>query len=348
MHLIPANKNEWQALVPGLFKAYVVSAYIVWKFISQFISGENSPFAPPSTIMVGYFLSIVVLSFVAGNQVGKKQNQAAIRTIVFIAIGFAFVLVSFQAASILNRIVLIANILANCLVLFYAINARRRQKMRTLTFWIWASSISLIREPGLFICNYILPPLGNNTTNIGRTDFWGMLYNFPITSFLDFYWLGYLLAGVLYVAGILLTIQKLQSKEPFNPSPNTAMYVALGFLASMILMGISFMCLGRAEFLPTIAINAAVLYFCFLGYRQIKLKAFIFWGLAAILSMVRIIGLDMFDWYHNSIHNGGIYTIEQWLIELLLLGGTIAIVFWSTGVILLIRSVSNQQGQPTG
>lgn len=167
-----------------------------------------------------------------------------------------------------------------------------------------------------------------------------------MSSFLDFYWLGYLLAGVLYVAGIILVIQKLQSKEPFNPSPNTAMFVALGFLTLLILLGVSFMFFRLTGFLPTIAINLAAVYFCYVGYRQIKSRSFVFLGIAAILFMVRLIGLDLFNWYHNSIHNGGINEIEQWIIQLMLLGATIAIVSWGTGLILLMRSLSTQAEQP--
>jgi predicted tellurium resistance membrane protein TerC len=339
MHLIARKKEGWQNLVPTLCKAYLVMAYIVWKMSSLYVSQERSPFTPPSAVTGGYILSIVVLSFVAGIQKGRRQNAAAMRTLLFIAIGVVFLSMSFQAGFVLNRIAFVADVLVNGLVLCYVLNARRSEKMRALTLWIWGSSISLVREPGLMICNYFLPPLGNNVSNIRRTDFWGLLYNFPITSFIEFYWLGYLLAGVLCIAGVVLTIQKLRAKEEFNPSPNTAMNVALGFLAAMILMAISFMRLGHAEFLPAVAINSAMLYACFVGYRQFKSNAFVFLGLAAILTMARSVGLVSTDWYHNSIHNGGIYTIEQWLLELLLLGSIMATIFWGAGIVSLVRSI---------
>ena len=193
------------------------------------------------------------------------------------------------------------------------------------------------------MCNYFLPPLGNNVGNIRRTDFWGLLYNFPITSFIEFYWLGYLLAGVLGIAGVVLTIQKQRAKEKFNPSPNTAMYVALGFLAAMILMAISSMRLGHAEFLPAVAINLALLYACLIGYRQFKSIAFVFLGVAAILTMARSVGLVSMDWYHNRIHDGGIYTMEQWLLELLLLGGITATLCWGAGIVSLVRGIRTSQ-----
>jgi hypothetical protein len=162
----------------------------------------------------------------------------------------------------------------------------------------------------------------------------------------EFYWLGYLLAGVLYVAGVILVIQKLRAKEQFIPSPNTAMFVALGFLASMILMAISFMRLGYAELLPAIVINSAVLYFCFVGYRQFKSNAFVFMALAAILTVSRIMGLNLLNWYHNQIQDGTIYTIEQWLVELMLLGSILGIVFWGAGIVLVIQRISSRTGQP--
>ncbi len=339
MHLIPTNKKEWQNSGSSLFKAYVAMAYILWKMSSLYISQERSPFAPPFAVTAGYILSIVVLSFVAGIQKGRKQNQAAMRTLLFIVIGVVFLSISFQAGFVLNRIAFLAEVLVNGFVLCYVLNARRFGKVRALTLWIWACSISLIREPGLMLCNYLLPPLGNNVSNIRRTDFWGLMYNFPITSFIEFYWLGYLLAGVLCVAGVVLTIQKLRAKEEFNPSPNTAMFVALGFLASMILMAVSFMRLGHAELLPAAVINSALLYFCFVGYQQFRSSAFVYLAIAAILTIVRTIGLVSMDWYHNSIHNGGIYTTEQWLLELLLLGSIMAAIFWGAGIVSLVRGI---------
>ena len=346
MHLIPSNKEEWQNLVPALFKAYVALAYIIWKCSSLYVFGESSSFSPTSAVMGGYLLSIVVLAFLAGIQIGKKQTREAVRTIIFIALSFALLLISFHAGSILNGLVILANILINFSVLCYMLNVRRSQKMMALTFWIWGCLINVIRDVGLLLCNYWLPPLGNNVSNMRRTDFWGLLYNFPITSFVEFYWLGFLLSGVLYVAGVILVIQKLRAIEQFKLSSNTAMFVALGFLAAMILMAISFMFLGHAEFLPAIVINSAIFYFCFNGYQQFKSKAFVFLSIAAILTTVRVGGLVVLDWYHNEIHNGGIYNIEQWLLELMLLGGVVAIVFWGTGIVLAIKSVTFRPRQP--
>ena len=100
MRLIPTKKEDWQNLVSALFKAYVVTAYIIWKLSSIYISGEGSPFMPPFAVTSGYILSIVVLSFVAGVQKGRKQNEAAVRTLVFIVIGVVFLSISFQAGSI--------------------------------------------------------------------------------------------------------------------------------------------------------------------------------------------------------------------------------------------------------
>jgi len=344
MHLIPNKKDEWENLVPTLFKAYILTAYVVWKLSSLYISGEGSPFMPPFAVTIGYVLSIAVLSFVAGLQKGRRQNEAAMRTLVFIVIGGVFLSIGFQAGSILRQIAFFADVLINGFVLCYALNTRRSQKMRALTFWIWGCSINVIREIGYLLCNYWSPPLGNNLSNVGRTDFWGLLYNFPMSSFVEFYWLSYPLAGVLYVAGVILVIQELRSNEPFVPSPNTAMFVALGILASMILMAISFMRLGYAELLPTLVINSAALYFCFVGYRQFKSKAFIFLALAAILTAGRMVGLNLLNGYHNRLHDGTIYSMEQWLVELMMLGSILAIVCWGAGIIFFIQRTSSRSG----
>jgi hypothetical protein len=244
-----------------------------------------------------------------------------------------------ELVSILNHATFLAAVVFDGLVLCYALNARRHQKMRALTFWIWGSSINLIREIGLVLCNYWTPPLGNIGSNFGRTDFWGLFYSFPSSSFMEIYWLGYLLAGVLYVAGVILIIQEQRAKEQFRPSPNTAMFVALGVLVSMILMGISFMRLEHAELLPALAINAVVAYFCFVGYRLFKAKAFVCLVLAAILPVARIIVVYLLDQYHNRIHNGGISTTEQWLLGLMLLGSIMAIIFWGVGIIYIIQHI---------
>jgi hypothetical protein len=338
MHLIPKNQEDWRNFLPALCKGYVVLAYAIWKAISIYISGDNSPFTPPVAITVGYVFSIVILSFVAGKQVGQKQTRAAVRTFIFITIGGAFWLMNFPGSLAFGEVTFCGGLLVNGFIICYGLNARRFQKTRALTFWIWGSAINIVREIGLVICNYWTPPLGN-AGYVGRTDFWGLMYYFPMSSFLEFYWLGFLLAGVLYVAGIVLSLQKLQSEKEFIPSPNTAMFVALGFLASMILMAISFMRLQHVELLPTLVINLATFYFCYIGYRQFKTKSFIFLALAAMLTILKIIGLDCLDWYHNSIHNGGIYTFEQWLIELMLMGSVLAIVFLGTGIFFLVRQL---------
>src|ERR1035438_3045993 len=127
-----------------------------------------------------------------------------------------------ELSSIMNQATFLADVLFNCLIIYYALNTRRVQRIRALTFWIWGCSINLIREIGLVLCNYWPQPLGNNENNVFRNSFWGLLYNFPMGSFVEFYWLGYLLTGVLYVAGVILAIQKLRAKEQFKPSPNTA------------------------------------------------------------------------------------------------------------------------------
>jgi len=326
-----------------LFKAYVVAAYIVWKLSSLYISEENSPFAPPVAVAAGYVLSIIVLSFVAGIRMGRKQNKAAVRTLVFVVIGVVFLSISFQAVSILRQITFLADVLINGLVLCYALSVRRSQKTRALTYWIWGCLINLIREIGLGLCNYWTPPLGNVENNLGRTDFWGLFYSFPSSSFMEIYWLGYLMSGVLYVSGIILIIQEQRAKDQFSLSPNTAMFVALGFLASMILMGISFLRLEHAELLPALAINGVVIYFCFGGFRHLKSKAFVLLASAAILAVARIVGVYLLDWYHNRVHNGGIATAEQWLLELLLLGSIVAIVFWGAGIIFIIQRIRIQR-----
>ncbi len=341
MHLIPKGQNEWRNLLPNLCRAYIVLAYAIWKSISVFICGESSPFIPPVALTVGYLFCILVLAFVAGRQVERKENKSAIWTFIFVMVAMAFCLMNFPGSPAFRAVIFWSELLASGLVLCYVWKARRFQRTRALTFWIWGGAINIVRETGLLLCNYWTPPLGN-AGYVGRTDFWGLMYYFPASSFLEFYWLGFLLTGVLYVAGLVLICQRLQSKEEFKPSPNTAMYVALGFLALMILMAVSFMGLRHAELLPTVAVNLAVLYFCFLGHQKFRMNAFAFLAMAAILTLVRVVGLVALDWYHNRLHNGGIYAVEQWLIQMMLLGSVLAMVFWGMGIILIIRRLQDQ------
>ena len=251
-----------------------------------------------------------------------------------------------ELSSIMNQATFLADVLFNCLIIYYALNTRRVQRIRALTFWIWGCSINLIREIGLVLCNYWPQPLGNNENNVFRNSFWGLLYNFPMGSFVEFYWLGYLLTGVLYVAGVILAIQKLRAKEQFNPSPNTAMFVALGFLALLILMAISLARFESTGLLPTIAVNAVLLYFCLGGYRQFKSKAFICLASAAILTIARTIGIEGLNRYHNGLHDGTIYTFEQWIVELLQIGSILAIILLGAGIIFVVQSISSKSGQP--
>jgi hypothetical protein len=69
-------------------------------------------------------------------------------------------------------------------------------------------------------------------------------------------------------------------------------------------------------------------------------------ALAAILTVSRIMGLNLLNWYHNQIQDGTIYTIEQWLVELMLLGSILGIVFWGAGIVLVIQRISSRTGQP--
>jgi hypothetical protein len=249
---------------------------------------------------------------------------------------------------ILNQAAFLAAILFNGLVLCYALNTRRHHKIRALTFWIWGCSINLIREIGLVLCNYWTPPMGNIESNFGRTDFWGLFYTFPLSSFMQFYWLGLLLAGALYVAGVILAIQQLRAGGRFSLSPNTAMFVALGFLVLMILMGVSFMRLDHAEILPALAVNLTVLCVCVAGYRQVKFKVAVFLILAAVLTVARNMVVYWQDRQHNLIHYGTIYTVEQWLMGLVLLGSIAATVFWGAGMVLIIRRFADREPSQTG
>jgi hypothetical protein len=203
----------------------------------------------------------------------------------------------------------------------------------------------LIRELGLLICNYWSQQSGNYENTVFHKSFWGLLYNFPTGSFAEFYWLGSLLTGVLYVAGVILAIQKLRAKDQFNPSPNTAMFVALGLLASMILMAISLARFESTGLLPTIAVNAVLLYFCLGGYRQFKSKAFICLASAAILTISRTIGIEGLNRYHNWLHDGTIYTFEQWIVGLLQIGSILAIILLGVGIIFIVQSISPKSGQ---
>ena len=346
VHMTPsisAKTVDWKRLATFFFKSYIIVAFAIWKLNSIFVSGDKSPFEPPFPIIAGYLLCVVVLSCVAGFQIGQKQNNAALRTFIFIAIGLVFLSISFESRQIFRLIAFFADILINGFMVIYLLCIRRSRNWRSLTFWIWACSINLAREIGLLFCNYWLPPFGNNMSTINRKDFWGLMYNFPVNNgFMEFYWLGYLLAGVLSVAGIALAVQKFRFKEKFNPSPNTAMLVALGFTVCMVLAAISIMRLNHAEFLPTIAINATAIYFCFTGYWRFKSTAFILFAIAAILTTLRIVGLVSLDWYHNSIHNGGIATVEQWFVELLLMSSVVAIICWSAGIIFIFRRLRQQ------
>ncbi len=126
------------------------------------------------------------------------------------------------------------------------------------------------------------------------------------------------------------------------------MFVALGFLVLMILMGVSFMRLDHAEILPALAVNLTVLCVCVAGYRQIKFRVVIFLILAAVLTVARISVVYLLDQYHNRIHNGGIDTSEQWLMGLVLLGSITATVFWGAGMVLVIRRFANREPSQAG
>lgn len=105
----------------------------------------------------------------------------------------------------------------------------------------------------------------------------------------------------------------------------------------MSLMGISFMHLGHAEILPALAVCLTIVGVCVTGYRQIKFKVAVLLILAAVFIPARDLIIYSLDKHHNQIHDGTIYTAEQWRLELLLVGSIMATISWGTGMVFLVR-----------
>jgi len=331
MHLTPTNTDEWKEIPLSLLKIYVVLAYIVWEICDCYITGLGFSAGwntVHSSITLGYVFSVVVLSLTAGVQYGRKKNRAASQTLAFALIGASFLFVdtvNLQNLGLWLWAIPRLDILINVAVLCCALIVRFRIKTRALTFFIWGCAINLVRETGIYYCEYPSWDIANSA------PFWRSVHDFPGGSFLEFYWIGYIVAGVLFASGIILSIRQMQAKGMSKVSPNTAMYVALAILFLMIGMTISLSFFGHPEFLPTMIISGFVIYFSFKAYRQQRAALFIFLFLSGILTISQVAGLDLYQkWYFPPGE------FESWLFDLLSIAGAIAGGLWAAGIILII------------
>ena len=331
MRLIPTKAGEWTSILLCLLKIYVVSAYIVRDICFFCVWGaEDLSIFSPTVMATGYVLCIIGLSFAAVIQYKRKKHEGAFLTFLFILIGLAFLHLSFQGTSDWDWMIPGVDIWANGWIVCCCFVARRHFKTRAFTCWIWASSINLICEIGIQFCAY------PSWHVVSDDSFWRLVHDYPLGNFLEFYWMGYITAGALYVSGLILAIQQMHAKDLVKPSLNTSMFVALGTLVLMIGLAISISVFRHPEFLPAAAVNGVVCLVSLNACRRQTPAAFLCLALASALTIARTAGLDLHQNWRVPPQD-----FEQWLFEILMSVGFMTTVFWYGGMVLIIQRIAN-------
>jgi hypothetical protein len=335
MQLESVQKEKCKEWVLIACKIYILSGYLIWKLCNLYISGSGTPYLPSSYVTAGYIFCMSVLTFVAGIQYGRRQHLETRHLLIFILLGGIFILVNFEGVPLgewIIRMIPATEIVVNGLVLLVALLARCSCKARALTFWIWACSINIAREAGLKFCVF---PGWQHTRN---SWFWQTVNNFPPGDLMDFYWISGFVSSALYVAGIILAIRQLRAKETVNPSPNTAMLVALGVLVLIIESAVSLSKFGKPDFLPVITVNLVVILVAVLAIPKYQ-TAFLCLALAGVLTIGRAFGLDFYhSWSYPPSGFG------QGLLESLSTISITASALWAAATILIIRRAFVRRG----
>jgi hypothetical protein len=328
--IFPAKAEHWVGFVLSLLKIYVVAAYLVWGMFDLYVQNGNNPSIAPPAMRSGYFLCLIVLVFAAGIQLGTGRREMALRTGAFILIGTLFLLMSLQVQPFwLWMMVFATNIVINGSVLLCALAACRHFKMRAFTFWIWACSINLVREIGIVLCKY---PYAVDKRSL---PLWRLMNDLPAGNFLEFYWIGFIVAGVLWAAGSILVIRHVLTQGRAAVSTNTAMLAALSVLVLLIGMALSFSLFQSPSLIPTAAIGGVVFFFSLAAYCRHRTPAFAFLVVACAINIVRTAVMAM---HHSWPEKSGSFV--QLFFELLSLGGVISGVLWGVGNCLLIQRVT--------
>jgi hypothetical protein len=329
MQLDYSPKEKFKEWTLAAFKIYVVLGFVVWKLLNLYISGNDTSiiFIPSSTVAAGYVICLVFWTFTTGVQYGQGEHKKALHSAIFVLLGAIFLWVTFESIPLSEWTIPWVEIATNLTIFGAALIARRRFKARALTFWIWASSLNIIRELGMKVFNSL------NRYRSPGSPFFHQVSGFPPGAFMEAYWIGGLVSSVLFVAGIILSVRQLRAKETVNPSPNTAMFVALAVMASIAGLPASRSLFQITDFLPVMAINLVLFCACIWGISKYQ-SAFLCLALAVLFTVGRTVGLDFYSHWSFPPHG-----FDQWFLEFLSALGIVAGVLRVTAIILIIRQI---------
>src|SRR5277367_4105376 len=135
MHLFPRKKDEWPGFGLFLCKVYIAFGFAIWKLCNFYIDGDSELFATFNSsnlalvIGSGYIVSILILLFYAGVQIGSGRRKNAVQLFLFVGLGILFLLLGCGISfSFLSSAGTATALVVNGVVLYFVSMAQRHFK----------------------------------------------------------------------------------------------------------------------------------------------------------------------------------------------------------------------------
>jgi len=93
--------------------------------------------------------------------------------------------------------------------------------------------------------------------------------------------------------------------------------------------------LRSADFLVTFGINAVVLYFSFVAYHRLKLRAFAFWIASSAIAIIQTVALHTYGSSRGTLSHSDAETFQLFYRSFYIVGTVLGTV----GSVMLIRHV---------
>jgi hypothetical protein len=325
-----------------LVKIYIATALLVWKVIGFLIAGAegfSSAFsASPMSLAIGggYVLAVGILLAHAFLQFKRRQYQGITGTLVFAGLGMLFLMLgadlSFDSVSFIGSLIGLGMI---GLTAYYSWKGMRYFKSRAFLYWFWGYLITLAAEIGMRF-GYAAGPLPPGAVEHAGW-FWNLVQNAGLSSlhaewFLELYWLGQIVAGVLIAAGMILLVRQSGPEGSQPLSVNTARYVALGVLFMLLGIYPSLAFFESPGFVTTCVVNAVMLWYALSACRRPNGTCFALWAWAAGVTLL----LTVSSLFHRAWEyppRGS----DLMILKLTVMGGLVAGFLRVSGLMVALR-----------
>lgn len=352
----PAAKSDKMiSPVLRLVKIYIATALVVWKAVGFYIAGTEGLFSPfsasPLSLAIGggYVFAVGILVAHAFRQFRRRQYLGITGTLLFSGLGLLFLVLgadlSFDSVSFVGSMVGLGMI---GLTSYYSWKGLRFFKSRAFLYWSWGYSITLACEFGMTFGYAAGTPAPGAVGHAGW--FWNLaqnagLHNLHGEWFLELYWLGQIVAGVLIAAGMILLVRQ-SGPEGSQPLPvNTARYVALGVLFMLLGVYPSLAFFESPGFVTTCAVNAVMLRYALPARRRLHGTCFELWAWASGVTLLLTVG--------SQFHRAWEYPprgADLMILKLTVMGGLVAGFLRVAGLMVALRQprAAKSSDEPKG